>query len=370
MTWGRWDDLVVIHPKWCDLSLEATGLGFRAVQWARSPRAERLRGHLSEKQLRGLAPGVSTRKFRKLVAELVDAGGDAFEHGILEPTETGYRIHDFDTYGPPQGNVVPARPDPEATGRPKLTRSEAARLAGQASAARRRELNGTAQPSRAPSNVSPNVPERRSVDQRSNDQDQPTELTPDLPDPIPEPTTTNSRRSEPVRPERRSVGGDGFSFETRALTECPRDLYATVEGAGLHRLWADELGVNVWDVQACTLGFVHHWTEGKRAGGRRQLWVTKLHEWIADQHGQGKLVGLGDPPGAEAHHEHASPTREHRRGSTAPARPFALPVPPPSDMTPEEQAKAADAARAELDAQLRKTVAAGAAPKRAAGGAE
>jgi hypothetical protein len=83
--------------------------------------------------------GGSTRRARRLITELVDAGKPIKETGILEPLEDGcWKIHDFERYRAPQKQQQSQATSDE--------RSDAARRAGQASAEARRARNGSAQP--------------------------------------------------------------------------------------------------------------------------------------------------------------------------------------------------------------------------------
>lgn len=371
MTWVRFDDRMPFHRKWIGLSPEAFAMGVKALIWARSPEAAARPGFVTLDVLRSLSGGISRKRFQRAVDDLVTAGAPAHERGILVPADGGFEIHDFADYGPP--GVATAPPQAGPPGPRKHDRSEAARIAGQRSAQVRRERNGTAQPPRTASNVFPNVPERPPNAERSNEQGQPAELTPDLPDPDPEPTTTTIQGTEPVRLERRSEPNVVVAVHgerKRELTEIPPDLYERAKNSGVLQLLAYELDLPIWDVEAAAREFQDYWTIGAGMRGLKRDWMGELRQRIVSRHRDGRVRGMGEPPGADEHREHASPARERRTGSSAPARPFVLPLPPPSDMTAEEQARAADAARAELDAALRKTVAAGAAPKRAAGGAE
>lgn len=308
MTWGRASDRAPFHRKWIALSNDAFALGWRAIMWARSPEAHARPGFVTERELRALSGGVSRRRFVAAVEELRTAGAPAHEHGVLEPVEGGYEVHDFDDYGPPLAGQSPRAPSD--TPRPKLDRSEAARLAGQASAAKRRLTHGTAQPPRTSPNVVPNVPERRSTEQGPNDRDQSVERLPDSPEPDPERTTIFVQDTEAERLERRHVRSDAISFgswDRPELSEYPDGLFEHARDSGALKLIAEEVGVDAWDVEACALGFKLHWTSNH---GRRPRWMSKLKAWILEQHGKGKLAGIGTPPGAAEHAERTGRSRD------------------------------------------------------------
>lgn len=313
MSWIRVDDLIVIHAKWWGLSLPAKGLAFMALAWCGSPNGRRRPGFLSEAQLRACAPGVSKRKFDALVDELVTAGAPAHESGILVREDGGYRVHDFEHYSAPSAPREPTHPAPPD--RPKLSRQDAARLAGQASAAKRRETHGTAQPPRTPSSVPPNVVsnvlERSSPNVVPNEPIQPTERLPESPDPLPERTTTNVQDTEANRAERRSgpVVVDLVQEERRELTPCPADLVEQCQGRGILRLAADELDVPIWDVEAEARNTRDYWTVGRGMGGLKRDWFGYLRERLGERHRQGRLLGVGSPPGEREHGERVAAER-------------------------------------------------------------
>lgn len=220
LTWGRYDDRAPFHRKWLTLSNDAVALFWRANQWARSPEAKACPGFVTERELLALRGDMSIPRCREVIVELLDAGKPAHEHGLLEPVEDGgFMIHDFDDHGPP--GAAPSAPPPVRS------RAEAARIAGLASAQKRRERNGTAQPVRPgakaperPSNdslerprtIAPNVPERPGPD----------------PEPIPERNLSNVRTIAPNVPERRSVErpsndapNESIEERCRAIVEKP-----------------------------------------------------------------------------------------------------------------------------------------------------
>ena len=325
MGWTRNDDRMPFHRKWLELSNDAYAMGHRAMVWARSPEAHARPGFVTEKVLRKLSGGLSPRKFAKAVEELVTAGAGAHEHGILESVDGGFLIHDFEHYGAP---TAPREPAPAPTDGHKLNRKEAARVAGQASAAARRERNGTAQPSRtSPSNVAPNAPERHPSNVVPNEPIQPIERIPVSPDPIPERTTTivQDTEAEPLeRPERRTVVMMVREEESAGPEPCPRDLFARAQGGGHLRMLADELEVPIWDVEAEARGFVDYWTIGRRMGVRKTDWLGEMRQRIVYRHREGKLVGCGKPPGEVEHDEVAA--RERR--SVSPTPRLGKPEPP------------------------------------------
>src|SRR5688572_5613059 len=100
MTWSKASDRAPFHRKWISLSNDAFALGWRAIMWSRSPEAHARPGFVTEGELRALSGGISKRQFRNAVDELLNAGAPAHAHGILEPVEGGFEVHDFSDYGP------------------------------------------------------------------------------------------------------------------------------------------------------------------------------------------------------------------------------------------------------------------------------
>jgi hypothetical protein len=152
MTWARLDDDILMHPKWWALSAQAFQLGIRLIVWANKYSLET--GSVSWGVIREMAGG-STRRAKRLIIELVDAGKPIKETGILEPLADGaWKIHDFERYRAPVKAVDSSQVS--------SARAEAGRAGGQRSAARRQEQYGTAQPSARPEANSRSKPEANS----------------------------------------------------------------------------------------------------------------------------------------------------------------------------------------------------------------
>jgi hypothetical protein len=180
MSWLRIDDAFTEHPKAATLTDEQLGFWVRCACW--SQRNPQFQGFVP----RALLPTICKRTMADaegLAAALVGAtAGGFFKFGLWEPVEGGWMFHDWEKYQPIE----------------KLTREEAARLAGQKSAKARKERFGSAQPSQIPerfpndSRTSPNdffSFEERSTERLPNDvrpNDSRTSRTPD-PDPDPDP---------------------------------------------------------------------------------------------------------------------------------------------------------------------------------------
>lgn len=82
------------HPKWVCLSLEAFKVGVLLTCWAQKQaqlkRPTRVRLPLIEK-FSGKANAA------KIVKELEDAGKPDYEHGLLDPVDGGWEVHDLPT---------------------------------------------------------------------------------------------------------------------------------------------------------------------------------------------------------------------------------------------------------------------------------
>ena len=138
---GLFDWELPNHPKWAPLSDGAFRLGISAILWARHPeRIARRPGFVPEWMMAVLSRKPKTQT-AKLVAELVAAGENLHDAGILEPVEGGWMVHDFEQYGAP---VLSAPTAQAAT--VSSAKAEAGRLGGLRSAEARRLANGTAQP--------------------------------------------------------------------------------------------------------------------------------------------------------------------------------------------------------------------------------
>jgi hypothetical protein len=85
------------HPKWVCLSTEAFKVGVLLTCWAQKQaqlkRPTRVRLPLVEK-----FSGKSNAS--KIVKELEDAGKPDYDHGLLDPVDGGWEVHDLHQYLP------------------------------------------------------------------------------------------------------------------------------------------------------------------------------------------------------------------------------------------------------------------------------
>ena len=184
MTWLRIDDGFEEHSKVEPLSNEAHRLWMRAACWCKKAENIHTNGFVPEAMLETIARRTASKKqLLKLAEELVNSRiGGTKEHGLWEPRPNGWQFHDWATYQPP-----PEQPE-------TLSRSEAAKVAGKASAEARRKQFGSAQPKPVP-NESPNDAPNDSGDVRESfaerrseetDRASRTTIEPPDPDPVPE----------------------------------------------------------------------------------------------------------------------------------------------------------------------------------------
>lgn len=152
-----WDELSIIHGKLLGCSNDAVATFWRLVTWARGPMAGPRPGFVTRDQIMAWSGGLRGKKLDTTIQKLVDAGKPKFDHGLLEPAEGGWWIHDFDQWGADVEFVARLAPEPvevPAVGavapqvRAELSaaRSAAGRLGGQRSVASRRASKQTAQP--------------------------------------------------------------------------------------------------------------------------------------------------------------------------------------------------------------------------------
>jgi len=258
MSWGRYDDRAPFHRKFLGLSNDATALHWRANQWARSPEATKAKGFLTERQLFALRGDISGKRFKVVLDELLETGVPVHEEGLLEKVEHGYLIHDFDDYGPAQGT-----PGGGPAGAPAATapgRSDAARRAGLASAAARRDRSGSAQPVRTqlrteppngaerPARTEPNATPNAGAERPRTSSDLTCQISSGSPDPEPDqPENTNQRpdRLELERP--RTEAGDS----SNERIPCPSDLQLTTDQRGT----LVNGGIEDWGIDPLTLKF-------------------------------------------------------------------------------------------------------------------
>jgi len=176
MGWLRIDDGFEDHAKVELLSNDAHRLWMRAACWCRKTANQHTDGRVPRALLSVIAKRMaSPSKLTKLAQELVDAnGGGEFQFGLWELDGDGWRFHDWDKY----------QPEPDV--KTPMSRSEAARIAGERSAEVRRERFGTAQPGSV--NDARTIPER-SDDVRPNDVPRTPRTTsePPIPGPLPPP---------------------------------------------------------------------------------------------------------------------------------------------------------------------------------------
>lgn len=85
------------YPSECaPLSDVAFRLMVHANLWAR---AQRTPGFVPRNMLPTILPGRSRATLASAAEELVCAGGMLHPHGLWEPREGGWRVHDFEGYG-------------------------------------------------------------------------------------------------------------------------------------------------------------------------------------------------------------------------------------------------------------------------------
>lgn len=205
MGWLRIDDGFEDHAKVEPLSHAAHRLWMRAACWCRKPANQHTSGFVPEALLVTISKHMAPKpRLLKLAQELVNAnGGGAFECGLWEVTVGGWLFHDWAKY----------QPEPEK--KPTMSRSEAARIAGERSAEARREKFGTAQPGHP--NEPPNEPpndsrtiNERSEDVRPNDVHRTTIERPEPPDPIPVPSPDPGPTDQnPASPPAEGPGATG-----------------------------------------------------------------------------------------------------------------------------------------------------------------
>lgn len=147
-----WDVLSIIHGKLLGCSNDAVATFWRLVTWARGPGAPPRPGFVTRSQVRAWSGGLNGKRLDAVIMELVDAGKPAFTHGLLDPADGGFEIHDFDQYGRDVEIVaalapMPVAPPARAT-RPEVSaaRAAAGRAGGLRSAESRLASKQTAQP--------------------------------------------------------------------------------------------------------------------------------------------------------------------------------------------------------------------------------
>jgi hypothetical protein len=110
MSYARIDQQLPEHPKWAPLSDAAFRLAIRSICWARQPdRQRRHPGFIPKSMLIPLSGKRAPTVAGRLAEELVAAGKPLYDHGIWEPAEGGWQIHDFHKYGPVADDVSGAQ---------------------------------------------------------------------------------------------------------------------------------------------------------------------------------------------------------------------------------------------------------------------
>jgi hypothetical protein len=276
MSWVKIDDALHDSSKIALISDAAFRLWSMALCWSNRSENEGTQGFIPEALLatkisEGRWPGA---KLKKLVGELVSCGEVVKKSGLWQTVKGGWQIHDWADYRP-------------AT--PKLSREDAARVAGQRSAEARRERNGTAQPN-APernSNVRESFEatfedsfgERRSADVRSN-------VDSNVRTPVPVPVPV------PKDPKDRSVDPRPLDL----IEEPPLDTPVFCPGEILNHdtiiAISAALGVSEAAIRAGLREFVSYWTIGAGAGRRHSLakWRAKAREDVRQKAGRGLLL--------------------------------------------------------------------------------
>lgn len=218
MTWGRYDDYAPFHRKWLTLSNDAVATMWRATTWARSRAADARPGFVTRKELRALSGGLSSKKFERVLQELIDAGRPAHEFGLLEALDDGFMIHNFDRYGAP-----------DQRDRPQVSsaRSEAGRAGGQRSAARRKEQYGSAQPTARPeANAEANSTFASKQTPKQNDFASKQNGAP-VPDPGREPKAAAAAAKDLTGSAREETFAAAAAPTSSEKVSCPKDLELT-----------------------------------------------------------------------------------------------------------------------------------------------
>lgn len=163
MPWVKRDDGTHDSAKVTVLSDAAFRLWDMALCWSNKPENEAGGGFIPKALLPKISENRWPKKLAALAKELVDCGGSVKKLGLWETADGGWQIHDWHEYRQQKGD--------------RLSREEAASLAGKASAEARRNKTGTAQPVR-----------------RSNDSERPDDVRTTFGD------SFDEQRSEDVRP--------------------------------------------------------------------------------------------------------------------------------------------------------------------------
>ena len=290
MSWLKIDDDFEDHAKVEPLSDAAHRLWMRAACWCRKPANLHTNGFVPQPLLATIAKrSAPLPKLLKLARELVDArGGGTFEFGLWEPTDGGWRFHDWHKYQTTEQA-------------PKLTREEAARIAGKRSAEARKAKHGTAQPRSAePSpNDSSTFGSVRPNDVHRTDIERPEPPDP-LPSPDPKPRSleadpndltglrTPERPPEPVAADPQA-NWDGSERETA----CPLDLVERAIAVGVPTAVAQALRVEEAQVLDAMREFRDYWTIGGGMGQKRRFWMRRAREEVRRKHEQNKLKPIG-----------------------------------------------------------------------------
>lgn len=96
MPWGRMDDSFHDHPKVEGLSLDTVGVWSLCFSWAHRHRKDApIPGFIPEGRVRKM----TAKHCDRIVTELTTALPGR-KHGMWEPVEGGWLIHDFDQYLP------------------------------------------------------------------------------------------------------------------------------------------------------------------------------------------------------------------------------------------------------------------------------
>jgi hypothetical protein len=202
VSWFRVDDAWADSPKVDVISDVAARLWAICGSWCSKKENRKLDGFVP----RAALPTITKRRWSNEVIEaaindLVETSklGGVYEHGLWEPRDGGWRFHDWDTYKPRESDE------------PSLTPSEAASVAGKASAEARKSKLGTAQPSNGYrtrlersepfGDVRPNASRTEPFgDVRPN-----ASRTPEPPDPDPDPDPKIRTESLDPRPDKSSA---------------------------------------------------------------------------------------------------------------------------------------------------------------------
>lgn len=276
MSWTRLDADMRDHPKWLALSPLAYRLGVRLVLWANQ-----------HAPTTAFVPAFVVKEYagtptmaRKLSRELVECGKPFGKSGILESAESGFVIHDLLT--------APRLATSEQKSGP-MSKSEAGRRGGVASAEARASASGSARPGAS------------AVLRRSNPeaaQDPTYQDDSGSPDPDQNPTKAYDDSQDLPGSASEALAKQSSSFdsgsESDSETVCPLNLLERARRFGVFSQMLERMpGVELIQLEEKAKSFVNYWTIGGGTGQRRRHWMRKLREDLRQAYEQNKLPAVG-----------------------------------------------------------------------------